>query len=276
MYIGVWVAIEHQTRTGDMQQGGALAYWLTLNYTVFGSLLLYRFLRPLYLFARHRFEVSRIEKETNDVTSIYISGKNLEKFKFKSGQFAILYFLKKGMWEGHPYSFSAAPNGEYIRFSVKAIGDFSSQVPDLTQGTKVVIDGPLGVLTEKAKTDKYLLIAGGIGIAPFLSLSESLSKNKKDVILLYSNKTKNGTIFEKELLKLPIKTHFFLTDETNFDYFGFKKGRIDKEQISSLAPDFKEREIYICGPLPMMDAMENTLYELGVSPKKIHMEKFMF
>ena len=82
IYIAIGLAFEHQVNTGDVSSGAGLYYWLILNYFIFGAMLLFRFLRPLYLFWFHRFKIEKIVPESNDVWSVYITGKNLEKFNF--------------------------------------------------------------------------------------------------------------------------------------------------------------------------------------------------
>jgi hypothetical protein len=98
------------------------------------------------------------------VYSVYITGKNLEKFKFNPGQYLHVSFLTKGLWAPHPFSISQAHNGRTIRISVKNSGDHTSRINTLKAGTKVFLEGPFGRFTPAvAKTNKYLFIAGGIG-----------------------------------------------------------------------------------------------------------------
>lgn len=279
IYVGIYLTFTHQTEMGDMSAGLALYYWLTLNYTVFGLLLLYRFVRPFYLYSKHRFKISRIEPESEGMFSFYIEGRNIDKFKFEAGQFANINFLKKGLWTSHPFSFSAAPNGKYLRFTIKALGDFTSQIGNLKSGAAVLIDGPLGAFTERSATkNKFLFVAGGIGITPIMSLIDSLTqKEKNDIILLYGNKFCNQIAFEKELKQLPIKQFCFIS-EPNEKVSGknMQRGFIDAEKIKNCAPDFSERDIYFCGPPAMNAGLLKTFSELGIPPKQLHYEHFAF
>lgn len=294
MYLAIGLVIGHQTFAdivtipqepalhgftlgGDVSAGLALYYWFVLNYGIFGVALAYRWIKPLYLLYRHRFYIHKVEKETSDVYSIYITGKDMKKYHFQAGQYANLTFFQKGMWFTHPFSYSCAPNGKYLRFSIKSLGDFTSEISKLTIGTYVLIDGPMGLFTEnQAMTEKFLLIAGGIGITPLRALIEVLSDRGKDVVLLYATKSATDIAFKAELESMSKKHHFVISQIIEDGTTLYEKGRIDKEKIARLVPDYLERDAYVCGPTPMMKAVVTHLQELGVPKGQIHFEKFSY
>src|SRR5437762_1028493 len=91
-----------------------------------------------------------------------------------------------GWWHGHPFSLSSAPNGEWLRITVKALGDGTRSLQRLAVGTRVLVEGPYGVLTgARRRRRRILLIAGGIGIAPLRALVESLPAAPGEMTLLY-------------------------------------------------------------------------------------------
>ncbi|OHA80043.1 MAG: hypothetical protein A2675_00325 [Candidatus Yonathbacteria bacterium RIFCSPHIGHO2_01_FULL_51_10] len=277
-YLAIGLALTHQLGTGDLRSGWGLTYWYVLNFAVFGFVLLYRLIRPLYLFWRHRFFVEHIVEETPDTFSLYISGKNLDRFKFEAGQYANITILARGMWYTHPFSFSSAYNGAFLRFSIKSLGDYTSKIRELKPGTPIIIDGPLGLFVEKRATrDKFLFIAGGIGITPLRAMIESLTAQKKDMVLLCGSRTEKDIAFkdEFELFKQQspsLTTHHILGTPTE----GYESGFIDKEKIVRLVPDFYTREVFLCGPPPMMKIMVGHLNDLGFDAHHIHYEKFSF
>lgn len=276
IYLAIFLAFEHQFSGGDLRTVGATLYWYAYNYLVFGLLAYYRFIRPIYNSFVHQFVVEKVVQESKDVYSVYITGKNMERFRFLPGQFAHFFFLGKGFWFAHPFSFSALPNGETIRITVKSLGDFTGRVKDMKPGTRVLIDGPLGRFVEvHPEQKKYLLIAGGIGITPIFSLFQSFDTKQKDVAFLYSNRTKDDIIFEKQISSLNGKKFLFLSDCPE-KISGYEQGKIDKEKIANLISDVKEREVYICGPAPMMKAIAQALHELGLPKSRIHYEKFAY
>lgn len=268
------MAFGHQINTADVSQGAPLYYWLVLNFTACGLLLAFRWLKPLYIYSRQRFTIDRVVKETEDIYSIYIRGRNLSQYRFSPGQFANLTFLQKGLWFTHPFSFSAAPNGKYLRFSIKALGDFTNQINQLKSGTRVIIDGPLGIFTQNtAHKNKFLLLAGGIGITPLRALAESLSAQKINVVLLYGAKTENDLVFKNELENFPLTTHFVLSQNSD-DTKGFETGHLNAEKIKRLVPDCLERDIFLCGPEVMMKFVVAELKSLNIPAQQIHFEKF--
>ncbi len=276
VYAAIILVLEHQTNFGDFAGNPAAKFaWQSITWGAFGLLVLFRFIRPLWNLNRFKFRIDRIVREAPDVHSIYITGRNLAAFRYRPGQFANLFFLQKGMLFAHPFSFSLPPGGSEIRFTIRGAGDFTSRINKLEAETRVVIDGPLGVFTrEIAQTDKFLLIAGGIGITPIRAMIEPLAAAGADVILLYANRTEHDIVFKEELLALqrrhPFKLYFFLEQHQS----SHEPGRIDGGHIKEYVSDYRERDIYFCGPAAMTEAIRHIVSGLGVAPARIHFEKF--
>jgi len=273
-YLAVALVFIHQIKSGDVSRGSAFYYWFVLNFLIFGFVIAYRFLRPIYLYFKHQFVVEKVIKEAESVYSVYISGHNLDKFTFNAGQYCNINFVAKKIWHNHPFSFSNIQNGKYLRFTIKESGDFTSKISKIKPGTRVVIDGPLGAFTgEKNIKEKFLFIAGGIGITPLLALMQSFIKEKKDVVLLYANRTIKDAAFIGELNAIGYPYHLILSNEQNPKY---EQGYINVEKVKRLIPDAVEREVYICGPGPMMKAVDGELQKMGLVEGQIHYENFMY
>ncbi len=278
-YFAILLAFGHQIELGSSLQNEAFqGYWYFLYAFVFGNLVGYRFVRPVYLFWKHDFTVQKIVRETPSTVSIYITGKRMGEYLFEAGQFAFYRFYQKGFWfEKHPYSYSAAPNGGYIRITIKSLGDFSNKVEQIKIGTKVIVDGPHGVFTANfGQSGKFLFAAGGVGITPLRSLVEVLGKKKQDVVLLYGNRTENEIIFKDELEELKVrypslKVVYVISGDEKYPG---EKGNIDREKISRLVPDLKERDIYLCGPAAMTKKLLAEVLAIGVNKNQLHFEKF--
>jgi len=218
MYVALGLVSLHQTNGAEMAgQPWWADYWVALQMAVIGCLVVFRAGRPIFRCARHRFRIDRIVTESDDVTSVYLTGRQLDRFTFRPGQYANVIFLSKGRWSPHPFSFSAAPNGQFLRMSIKAAGDFTDRIRELTPGTPALLEGPLGTFTAASEPrDKYLMVAGGIGITPIRALIESLAAAGRDIVLLYSVKTANDLVFASELRALTAHCHFFfLHDAAN-------------------------------------------------------------
>jgi ferredoxin-NADP reductase len=120
---------------------------------------------------------------------------------------------------------------------------------------------------------KFLFLAGGVGITPIRALMENLRGKNKDMVLIYSAKTKDDLAFYEELKNFGQKNYFTLSKEQRP---GFELGRIDAEKIKKLAPDFMQREIFVCGPKDMITSVTAELLTLDVPKEQIHSEKFEY
>ena len=290
VYIAIILAFGHQLELGgDFAESKIFTwYWYLLYAFVALMLAIYRFGKPLWLFYKHRFYIEKIIAETPDVTSVYISGKQMDKFKFHPGQFVIVRFLdKQRRWQAHPFSLSQPFNGQNIRLSIKASGDFTSQASLLTPHSSLLIEGPYGVFTpNKLKNNKALLIAGGIGITPIRGIMEALGENKKEAILLYANKTEKDIALREEIEKLGEKYHFPIHHILNnqpkspnlksqvSSLITIHDGMINQNLIQSEVDDITHWEVFLCGPPPMMTAITKVLIALGVPKQSIYFERF--
>ena len=278
-YAAIGLTSVHQFSAGGDFRANApfRAYWIVLYSVSVGTLVFFRFARPLYYYWRHRFVVQRIVKETDDVASLYIAGRNLARFPIRAGQFMILRFLSNRLWwQAHPFSLSCLPNKDHIRVSVKNVGDFTSQVPTVLPGTPVLIDGPHGAFTARMSSqEKILMIGGGIGITPLLSLIEQFMLETRDVILLCANRSGNDIVFQDELGVLAQNGQLVIHHVLSRDpAWTGEKGHIDQEKLRRLVPDLLERDVFLCGPVPMMLGVTMAVRELGLSRSRIHFERF--
>ena len=106
----------------------------------------FRFVEPLLISVRHQFRVVNVEDEGPGVVSIYLGGGDLDQFAIRAGQFVIVRFLvRDGWWRGHPFSISAAPNGRWLRLTIKEFGGDTMSMASLAIGTRVYLEGPYGL-----------------------------------------------------------------------------------------------------------------------------------
>lgn len=271
----------HQlTSGGDFLANPAFHYyWLGLYVFAALTIVIWRFGRPVYRFLKFEFQVEKVVSEAPRATSVYITGRNLQEFTAMGGQFVLVRFLRKGMWwQEHPFSLSQLPNKDHLRLTIRQLGDFTNDVPTIKTGTKVVVSGPHGAFGHaQAVMQKTLYIAGGIGITPIRSMIEESVQQAQptDAIFLYGNRAENEIVLRKELdalatrLNMPI--HHVLSDDSKWTG---EKGFIDQEKITRLVPDVAERDIFLCGPPPMMAGIMKALDALDVPPGQIHYERF--
>lgn len=281
-YLAVALAFAHQLATGaDFINNPALtAYWWALYALVFGALGIYRIVLPVWRYARHGFRVHHVDREATGAVSIYVSGRDLGRFRFEPGQFAIWRFLDgRRWWEAHPFTLSATPNGDYLRLTVKKIGDFSSHAAAIRAGTPVLVEGPFGRFTRRScLRSSALLIAGGIGITPVRALAEDLAKDGVGVCVLYRCSHDGEVAFRKELDRLVsehgVRVEYLISDRTLRGRAGGEW--LEPNNLRTLVPDVAEREIFVCGPVGMTKKVKRSLDLLGIQPTQIHTEVFRF
>ena len=200
------------------------------------------------------------------------------KINFRPGQYLEWTFKHRGADSRGARRFftvASSPTEAEIKLGTKFCpggSTFKKALIRLLPGAKLSAGRLAGDFTmPEDKSKKLVFIAGGIGITPFRSMVKYLTdmNEKRDMILLYSNKTASETayreIFEEARAKLGIKTVYINND---------KDGFITEKTIMKEAPDFKERYFYISGPHAMVNVFEKTLSKMGVSGTHIKTDFF--
>lgn len=275
-YIAIAFSFMHQVLTGVMFIGHPLnrAYWTGLYIFVAATIITWRVLIPLYKSMRFRLRVAQVDIEAPGIISIYVRGKNLQKLKAEGGQFFNWRFLDRQRWyESHPFSLSAAPTNEMMRFTVKDLGDHSRSLISLQPGTRVMIEGPFGTFTKHQanKSRPILLIGGGVGITPIRALLEELPKNS-DISLIYRTSNDEGLIFLDEINELArekeVRLHALPGSRNLYP--------LDSKHLLQLIPNVRECEIYICGPTSLTNVIRESARELEIPKSRVHSEIFEY
>lgn len=162
-YLGVGLALPHQLWTGQqfLASRAATIYWWTLWAAAAGAILLWRIGLPSLRSLRHGLRVTSVVRESSDVVSVYLTGRALDRLPLRAGQFLTVRFLHGPGWtRANPFSLSAAPDGRSLRITAKALGEGSARLAHLRPGTRVLVEGPYGRLTSRARTRRRVMLAG--------------------------------------------------------------------------------------------------------------------
>jgi len=237
--------------------------------------------RPEKLLHRYwHLKVQKVVQETKDTHSIFFSVPEAIQhlFQFEAGQFITLRLLDRGEMHRRCYSLSNSPSEKgSLRITVKRIqgGLISNDLIDLVQkGDSLLVMPPAGQFMADQNTTNHVLIAGGSGIGPLMSILYSLMESQKNsqVTLLFSNHSEEDIIFHDELKKLRqtygdrLTLHFHLSKE---------KGRLNESSLSGFLMRFLESStFYLCGPQGLMEASENVLLEEGIPLDRIRRERY--
>jgi predicted ferric reductase len=281
-YLAIALAFLHQLFVGGdfMHDQLAAIYWIGLYLVTVALVIGFRFGQPLVTTLRHRFRVAAIVQESPDVVSLYLDGRQLDRLAVRSGQYFVLRFLTRDdWWRAHPYSISSAPNGRWLRFTIKNLGDDSGRVRQLAVGTRVFVEGPYGVLTGARRTRPAVtLIGGGIGITPLRALLESLAAAPGQLTLIYRTSGPDDLVFRHELDALArlrgARIHYLVGSRSGSGGGRLPAPRLDAATIARLVPGIASHDVYLCGPEGLMDSVSTALDELGVPRAQRHVERF--
>jgi predicted ferric reductase len=275
VYASIALAWFHQIPTGNelVLDTVAADYWRAVYVATLALLVGYRVAVPFVNAFRYRLRVAEVVTEGPGVVSLRIDGRGLDRLNAQPGQFFLWRFLTRDRWwASHPFSLSAAPANGSLRITVKALGDFSSRIADVQPGTRVAAEGPFGVFTEAGRRrERALLIGGGIGITPIRALLEQMSG---DVVAIYRVLSDADVIFRDELQELARRrgVRLLIVAGDHADPDGARL--LSPEHLRELVPDIAEREVYVCGPPAMTDALERNVRHADVPRRFVHAERF--
>jgi predicted ferric reductase len=169
-----------------------------------------------------------------------------------------------------------------IEFTVKQLGDFSRSVATVAVGDRVWVDGPHGAFTpdRRARTG-LVLIAGGVGITPMISVLRSLAARGDDrrLVLFVSAHELDDLLFRDEITRLAGRLRLRVVEllTTPHDGWTGHSGFLNEEVLRRNLPRGRRRlDYFLCGPPPMVIAVTTALRGLGIAPTRIHTEKFDF
>ena len=222
------------------------------------------------------YTVEAVNHPNNSVTEVVMRAKKDRIKEQRAGQFLFVRFSgDKTLNEAHPFTISSAPHEDVLRVTIKASGDFTRHLfANLRPGMDAIIEGPYGMFNYKDGGQKQIWVAGGIGVTPFLSFIRDMNGNlKHDIDIYYTVRHQEEAIFTHEIeeaaKKNPrLKAHIRCSSTD---------GSLTAEDIvKDAGGDIREHHVYMCGPLPMVQAFEKKFLEAGVSADSIHYEEFNF
>jgi predicted ferric reductase len=276
-YLAVTLGFAHQLSNGaDLGEGPERLLWYGLYLGTAVVIGWYRLLRPWRLDRRHQLRVAEVRPEGPGTVSLFLTGKHLDELGAEAGQFFRLQFQAKGLrFAANPYSLSAPPTRDYLRFTVKDLGGHSAAVARLKPGTKVRAEGPYGAFTARRRRSRQvLLLAAGVGITPLRALFETLPAAPGELTLLYRASAEEELLFRRELTAIA---------EARGARLQFLVGRrseagdpIQSGMLRNLVPGLAGHDVYVCGPEAFMQQAVTALRQARVPRHHIHHESFSF
>jgi len=206
-------------------------------------------------------------------------------FTFVPGQFLNVAFWIGGGRMNRSYSISSAPTqSDYIELTVKREprGAVSRHIVDLLKvGDAIEAGGPVGKFTfTGAEADSIVLIAGGVGITPMMSIARYLTARSwpGDVFFIYACRAPADFIFANQIAALQrdnprLHVTVTMSKPEGTDWKG-PSGRLTRELLAQAVPELASRRVHLCGPPLMMDTTKAILTELGVPAEQVKTESF--
>jgi len=222
------------------------------------------------------YTVEAVNHPNASTTEVTLRPKRDVIQKQRAGQFLFVRFPgEKFLNESHPFTISSAPHEDVLRITVKASGDFTRALfSHLKPGMDAIVEGAYGMFNYKTGGGKQIWIAGGIGLTPFLSFIRDMDRNlNQDVDFYYTVRHKEEALFVDEIestaKKNPrLKPHIRLSAVD---------GSLTIDEImKNSGSDMRSHHVYMCGPLPMVQAFERKFLEQGTPAANIHYEEFNF
>lgn len=214
--------------------------------------------------------VKKVEHFTHDVLHIVLE--KPDEVNFHPGQ-ATEIFIDKDGWrnEGRPFTFISLPQDEQLEFAIKTYPGhqgMTNELLNLKAGDHLILNDIFGAIEYKGEGT---FIAGGAGVTPFISIFRMLKDNNElhNNTLIFANKTVGDIILKEEFEEMLGERFVNIIEEQNDTY---ANGMISEDFIKKHAN--MDGYFYICGPIPMIEAVKKQLTNLGISDERIVIEDF--
>lgn len=188
----------------------------------------------------------------------------------RAGQFAFVNF--GGMEGAHPFTIASAWHRDgRLAFSIKGLGDYTRSLPEhLFPGQSVTIEGPYGRFDFRGARERQIWIGGGIGITPFIAgLQQLIDEGRKGPVDLFYSTRAPSEPFIRNIRELAHRAGvgFHLTVEQRDGFLTF-------DLVETTVPEWKEADIWFCGPVRFADAIRVPAMRRGLPPSQFHQELF--
>ena len=237
----------------------------------------------------------QIINETSDVKTFTFMAEPPVRFNYKPGQFLTLNLNIDGKSVKRSYSISSTPSRPHnIEVTVKRVPappDVPGAPPGLVSnwlhdnmrvGNKIEINAPVGKFTNFANPSiKLFLISAGSGVTPLMSMSRWIcdTVSNVDIVFLNSVRSPEDIIFRQELEMMTARYPNFKLAITvtrpvpGQPWYGYT-GRINETILPAIAPDYRDRTVYVCGPNPFMEATKELLAKIDFPMENYYEESF--
>lgn len=257
------------------------AYWIVMAIIWVLATLYLRVGKPLQML-RRPYRVIEVLPERGNAWTLALEPDGHSGMQFMAGQFAWLTARTSPFsFRDNPFSFSSSSEERNrYEFTIKELGDFTKTVHKLQPGEKVYLDGPFGTFDiDQHNAIGYVMIAGGIGSVPVLSILRTMAdrQDTRRVIFFYGNPDWMSITYWEELEVLQQRMNLKVIHALSRppEHWQGETGYINGEIMNRYLPANRaDLHYFICGPIPMIAAVEKDLLKMGIPLHNIHTENY--
>lgn len=209
-----------------------------------------------------------------------------QKIAFRAGQYlewTLSQYKTDTRGNRRYFTIASSPADQDIKIAVRMNepqSSFKNNLKNMKVGDKILAGSLAGDFTVlKPPKEKFVFIAGGIGITPFRSIVSDLvnTKDTRSFILFYANKTAKEIaykdFFDEASKVIDLKVYYSVSDENEKNWGGIR-GRLSKDLLIKLVPDLMQRIFYLSGPELMVEGYKKLLLSMNVSRGNIKTDYF--
>lgn len=202
---------------------------------------------------------------------------------FQPGQYVFLKNPKSVTPdEEHPFSLASSPtNKNYLEFCIKLLGDWTSELTELTSGDTIMISDPQGSFVWDNATNYAAFMLGGVGISPIMSMLRYIAdtNQKPKIIMLYGNRNHEYIAYAKELdslkTKLDLKVVYVFSHLPEHDPWKGYRGFITQAMVKAEVDLSKHPVFFVIGPPIFLEHMQNELRDLTIPDSNYRTENLV-
>lgn len=229
-----------------------------------------------------------VRAETHDVKTFVLSAEEPRRFVFDPGQFLTFELQIAGETLHRSYTIASPPTRPFtVEVTIKRVpgGVVSNWFHDaVVPGMRLEVALPMGDFTfARHPSEKYLFLSAGSGVTPLASMTRTLHDlgDGRDVIFVHAARSPADIVFRDELAVMArraanLRVAHLCSADAPLEAWPGLKGRLSPEKLREIAPDFADREVFVCGPKPFMERAKEILLSLGHDPERHHEESYVF
>jgi predicted ferric reductase len=269
------VGILHSFRVDNLMHTTPVvnAYVRSISFAGAG-IYLYKELLQGWIKRKRPYRVEEVKRLNGTVLEISLRALK-DSLSFRAGQFLFISFTgDRNLGEAHPFTISSSPRSDHLVLAVKNSGDYTHYLYDhLQAGGEARIEGGYGMFNYKSGSREQVWIAGGIGITPFLSWIRDFDEPfDREVHFFYAVRSPEEVLYLDEIERAQaihpnFKAHLHHSN---------RDGRLTADQIVAVSGPPEGKDIYICGPIAMTEALKAQFVKHAVQLRCIHYEEFNF